>query len=296
MQILGPPGSPGVNATLVGEPTGGKPSGYGAVKGLTLPQSRLYLQYPTAYFPLLGGIPDRDSLYPDVAVNVRSTDYFARHDSILAAALTHASGPPLAPSGRATVVNSASFRYETGIAPGSFVSAFGTFPEGDLKLTVNGVTARLVAVTPAQLVFVVPLETPPGPATLQVRVGGDLISDGQFDVTAAGPGLFVANPADAAQPGAVLNPDNALNSADSPAPRGSVIQIFATGYCPEVSAWIANRPAEVLYSGAAPGIPGLWQINVRIPDDPGIAKQVPVFIAAQGFVSNGVTVYLAPNQ
>ncbi len=297
---LVPPGTPAVATILAGEPTGGKPSGYGEVLSLRLPQSRLFLQYSTKFFAAPAGIPDKDALYPDVAVNVRSTDYFARHDAVLAAVLARAVGPPAAPSGRAIVVNSASFRPETGIAAGSFVSAFGSFPAGDLRLTVNAVPAWLVAATPAQLVFVVPAETRAGAATLQVRLGADLVSEGQFHVTTAGPGLFVVNSANSAQPGAILNQDNALNTVDAPAARGSVLQIFATGYGPldaagsaQASAWIANRPAEILYSGPAPGIPGLWQINARIPDDAAVAKQVPVFIAAHGFVSNGVTVFAA---
>jgi uncharacterized protein (TIGR03437 family) len=57
-----------------------------------------------------------------------------------------------------------------------------------------------------------------------------------------------------------------------------------------VSVWIANRPAEVLYSEPAPGVDGLWQINVRIPDDTAVTRQVPLVISAEGLVSNGVTI------
>src|SRR5205814_10065697 len=111
---------------------------------------------------------------------------------ILPAALAQASAPPAAPGGRAIVVNSASFRYETGIAAGSFASAFGNFPPGDLKVAVNGASARLLGATSTQIVFVVPPEMPLGMAVFQVTLGGSLVSDGQFEVTAAGPGLFVA--------------------------------------------------------------------------------------------------------
>ncbi len=298
MGILGPPGSAGAASILIGEPTGGKPAEYGQVSGITLPASRLYLNCSTKYFPALAGIPDRDSVYPDVTATVRSTDFFSRHDAILAAALAHASAPPAAPEGPAIVVNSASFRYETGIAAGSFASAFGSFPTGDLTVLVNGASARLIAATSTQFVFVVPSETPPGMATLQVILGGSVVSDGRFEVTAAGPGLFVAGGASAAQPGAVLNEDSHLNTAAAPAATGSVVQIFATGYrrldqsgAAPVAVWIANRPAEVLYSGRAPGVDGLWQINVRIPADGAITKQVPLFISAEGLVSNGVVIY-----
>lgn len=299
MSILGSPGSSGAASILVGEPTGGKPAEYGQVKGITLPESHLYLNCSTRYFSAMAGIPDRDSVYPDLSVNVRSTDYFARHDAILAAALAHVSASPAAPGGRAIVVNSASFRPETGIAAGSFASAFGSFPAGDLKVAVSGANARVIGATSAQIQFLVPPETPLGMATLQVLLGGSVVAEGEFELTAAGPGLFVV-PGSTAQPGAVLNQDNNLNSASAPAKQGSAVQIFATGYgrldeagSAPVSVWIANRPAEVVYSGPVAGIDGLWQINARIPADAAIVNEVPIFISAEGLVSNGVTIYVS---
>ncbi|MCX6630246.1 MAG: hypothetical protein NTW28_21720, partial [Candidatus Solibacter sp.] len=114
---------------------------------------------------------------------------------------------------------------------------------------------------------------------------------------------FIANPADSTQPGVVLNEDNALNTANAPAPRGTVVQFFGTGHGPldsssgaPVTAWIANRPAEILFSGLAPGAPGLWQVNVRMPSDSAIEKQVPVFISAEGYVSNAVSIFVTAQQ
>jgi uncharacterized protein (TIGR03437 family) len=93
-----------------------------------------------------------------------------------------------------------------------------------------------------------------------------------------------------------------------------VIQIFATGAGPLDSAiadgapppgealprtvntpraFVAAESAVVTYSGMSPEFPGLWQINVRLPDAPSIAKQVPVFVIGdKGVVSNGVTVWV----
>jgi hypothetical protein len=70
-------------------------------------------------------VPDRDSLYPDVTVNARSKDYFARHDAILAAALAHVSAPPASPSGQAIVVNWASFRPPQRSVVQMFATGFG---------------------------------------------------------------------------------------------------------------------------------------------------------------------------
>ena len=297
------PYAPGVGfipTKLVGEPTGEPPQIHGNPLTFTLPASRMLVQYSTVYSPPFPGIPNLDAIYPDISAPVQSTDYFARHDAILAAVLARASAPLAAPKGDAIVVNSASFRTGTGIAPGSFASAFGTFPSGGLSLLVNGEEGKLVAATASQLVFVVPADATPGPANFEVRQNGQGVSTGSFQVTAAGPGLFVTAPV-SAQPGAVLNQDGGLNTSAAPAARGSVLQIFGTGYGPldasgqaAASVWIANLPAWVLYSGRAPGIPGLWQINAQIPNDLAVAGQVPVFVGALRMVSNGVTAWVQP--
>jgi uncharacterized protein (TIGR03437 family) len=299
MSILGRAGTPGVNTILAGEPTGGKPGYCGGASNLTLPQSHLLVRYSTTCIPPFEGLPQGDALNPDLPVDIRSTDYFARHDPVLAAALAHALPRRASPTGRAIVLNAASRRYETGVAPGSLASAFGDFPPGDFNVTVNGATAHLVAATHDQLNFLVPTNVSAGQATLEVRAQAELVSEGLFEVTTAGPGLFVTEPANNSQPGAVLNQDNTPNGSAAPASRGTVVQLFATGTGPldssnwaPVSVWIANRPAEILFSGLAPGIPGLWQINARIPDDSAIAKQVAVFVSAEGYVSNAVTVFV----
>ena len=79
-----------------------------------------------------------------------------------------------------------------------------------------------------------------------------------------------------------------MNSSKTPAARGSVISIYATGEgqtqpggingqiagtglpkpARSVTARIDGKDAEVTYGGAAPGaVAGLFQVNVRIPAD-----------------------------
>jgi uncharacterized protein (TIGR03437 family) len=295
-----PPGVAAIRATIAGEPTGGKPAHFGEVTSFTLPGSRIGGQNSRRYWELIPGIPDRDALYPELPVALRSTDYFARHDPVLAAALAHATQAPADAPGDVIVVNAASLRREQGIAAGSLASAFGAFPSGAVQLTVNGRPARMLAATTNQLSFLVPAETPAGRATLEVRQGEQWIARGQFQVTTAGPGIFVANGALGSQPGAILNQNSTLNTRDTPAERGSILQIFATGHGPlnatgtaEVEVWIAERPAQVQYSGPAPGFAGLWQINAQVAEEGPVTGQAPVYISAHGFVSNGVTIYIA---
>src|SRR6185295_9981697 len=83
---------------------------------------------------------------------------------------------------------------------------------------------------------------------------------------------------------AALNQDGSVNDLPTAAPAGSIVSLFAIGCGPTVppaatgevaagpaplalrsSVTIAGRPAEVLYAGAAPGLVGVTQFNVRVP-------------------------------
>jgi uncharacterized protein (TIGR03437 family) len=90
--------------------------------------------------------------------------------------------------------------------------------------------------------------------------------------------------------GAVLgtHADGSLITADSPAAPGEVVALYATGlgalatsvaeYAAPADANVTSVPvqvdiagvqAEVRYAGAAPTLPGVYQINIVIP--PGVA-------------------------
>lgn len=75
-------------ATLVGEPTGGRPNHFGETKTFTLPNSGMTIQHSTKYFREQGG--DEDALRPDVRVDVRAADYGAGRDPVLEEALRRA--------------------------------------------------------------------------------------------------------------------------------------------------------------------------------------------------------------
>jgi uncharacterized protein (TIGR03437 family) len=227
---------------------------------------------------------------PDLTVPMRSADFFARHDPVLAAALARWNGAPPAPSGDVIAVNGASFRVEQGLAPGSFASAFGTFPAGVDGIQVNGANGRILAGSTAQINFVVPDSVATGTAVVSVRAGNREIARGQTTITTSGPGLFVIA-ADPSQPGAVLNQDNSVNGTAARAPRGSIIQIFATGYSTgSVQVLAGGAPADVLYSGAVQQYPGLWQINARLPD--GLTGQIPLYVISGTVPSNAVTLWI----
>jgi C-terminal processing protease CtpA/Prc len=76
IQLAGP-----TRATLVGEPTGGKPNSYGEVKTFQLGNSGLVVQYATEYFSLVPGNPP--SLEPAVRIEPSFADYAAARDPVL---------------------------------------------------------------------------------------------------------------------------------------------------------------------------------------------------------------------
>ena len=314
---------------LLGEPTGGKPNHTGNLgQELVLPNSRLVVSYSTKVFtfPGLNG----DALEPDVALSISAADYFARHDLFLAVALgleRECACDLAAPPGPITVVNAASFRALTAVAPGALVSAFGNsagttaadarsipLPRQlqDVQVALNGVAAPLVAVRPRQINFQVPRATPAGKASVRVTLAGRELAAGTVAVAAADPGLFVLEPQSWSKPGAVLNEDFRVNSESVQARRGDIVQIFGTGAgafdppvedgaAPQAVAQTTLRPrvfagaeeADVLFSGASPEFPGLWQVNARMPTKATILGQIPLFVVLGGAPSNSVTIWVA---
>lgn len=76
-----------LGAILVGEPSGNKPNHPGNVLSFTLPNCGLTVNYSTKLFTLWP--TDVDSLYPDVRIDLWSSDVFARHDPFFAAVLAY---------------------------------------------------------------------------------------------------------------------------------------------------------------------------------------------------------------
>ncbi len=77
-------------ATLIGEPTGGKPNSYGEVRSFRLPHSGLKVFYSTKYFRLLK--TDPPTVRPDIHVELSSGDFFIGRDPPLQRALEEGEG------------------------------------------------------------------------------------------------------------------------------------------------------------------------------------------------------------
>ncbi len=149
----------------------------------------------------------------------------------------------------------------------------------------NVAEAPLLYVGPTQINFQVPPGIAPGTpvAVLEKRDGTTLM--GWPQIVASAPGIFSLS-GKGSGPGAVLNEDNSVNSPDNPAPRGSVIQIFATGG----DTTPLLPPGQVLFNGLAPGLAGVWQVNARIPEGVTPGPAVLVFLQMGPYLTNSVTI------
>ncbi len=164
----------------------------------------------------------------------------------------------------AKVVNAATF--QTGpLVRGSFGTLMGSnLLATDTSVTLDGAPVKTVYAGASQINFLVPATLPrEASAQLVVMANGQRSAAVAVPLADVAPGIF--------NPG-ILNQDNTVNSALNPALVASVVQIFATGLLPPeggaVDVQIQDRQGLVpLYSGPAPGIPGLQQVNVRVPAD-----------------------------
>jgi uncharacterized protein (TIGR03437 family) len=161
-----------------------------------------------------------------------------------------------------------------------------------LTVKINGLTAPLYFASANQVNLQVPIGVAPGTATIEVFNGtaATPVGTGTVTVAEAAPGLFTADLSGKGQVIA-LNADYSRNAdfdrfpGARPEVTGSYVTIYATGVgntnplvadgqaapgtpalaTGTTSVMIGGVAAQVLFSGLAPGLVGLWQINVVLP-------------------------------
>lgn len=201
-----------------------------------------------------------------------------------AAVVATALGRPLVSAGG--VVNAASF--VAGLSPGGIGTLFGAnLAGGTVEVRLNGRAVPVFYSDTRQVNFHVPDDTPVGTAQLAVRTSSGDSETVQTTVRAVQPGIFFES---GTGNGAVLSPSSGLIEIYSTG-LGAV-DVASTGHritrvAPQVT--IGGAPAEVLFSGLAPGFIGLYQVNARIPA--GLAPGVyALSVTADGVRSNEVRV------
>jgi uncharacterized protein (TIGR03437 family) len=187
------------------------------------------------------------------------------------------------------VVNAASMA--TGaIAPGEIVTIFGSgFNPSKTQLSFDGAAATIFYASATQLNALAPSGlTANSNSSVKVAVDSTTLAESNIRVSTAAPGIFTMNGSGAGQ-AAVINQDGTLNSASNPAPRGSIVSVYATGQgsmpASAVKLTMGGYPADLPYAGPAPGFPGLMQINAQIPGgflQPGIQPVLLTIGGAQG--------------
>jgi uncharacterized protein (TIGR03437 family) len=173
---------------------------------------------------------------------------------------------------------------------------------GDTQVLVNLQPTQLFYVSPTQINLPLSLSLPTS-GTVDIRVvsksTGRIFGDADLTLTTVSPGLFTLNASGVGQL-AALNQDNSVNGPGNPLTRGQVIQIFGTGQgavsnappdgtlttglaptlvTPQIQIGTVPVPAtNLLYSGLAPGLIGVWQIDILVPTTVTAGSSVPVLV------------------
>ena len=183
-----------------------------------------------------------------------------------------------------------------------------------VEVMVNNTPAPLFFASPGQINFEVPSNAPTsGTADIQVIqvATGLVLGDTTVVMNAVSPGIFTQT-ASGSGDGVIANQDGTLNTSKNPANAGSIVTIYMTG-----QGYISGMPpdgnvsnaalstpfrpsvyiggvtlvpdANITYTGLAPTLVGVWQLNVKIPNDVISTPTTPVqvFIQADSLVSGG---------
>ena len=225
--------------------------------------------------------------------------------------------PKIDPNG---IVNAAHLN-SAGVAPGGLISIFGSnlasaarpappipyLPDelGGTSVKVGTFKARLLYVSPTQINAQAPVELTDQTTPVKVSVGGLETDAVTMKVLPYDPGLFTFDGVPAG-PAAALKADYTAVSSASPAQKGTVIMLFGTGFGPvspsvgsgqpgkdslnltvqTPAVLFGDRPGKVLYSGLAPGLVGVYQVNVEVPADAPTGDSVPIIVGIGGRGTN----------
>jgi uncharacterized protein (TIGR03437 family) len=197
------------------------------------------------------------------------------------------------------VVNGASFT--PGIAPGGLFAILGSGLAGvgvNTSVTINGEGAEVQMATAFQIKGVVPADISPGTYDMQVQSPFGLVTQ-SVDIVANAPAIFLMN--DVTQV-AVVNQDGSPNSNLNPAVRGQTVSIYATGLgivtqqgdvsvvISPVSATIAGVDLTPSFAGLAPGLSGVYRVDLAILSDAPPGLDLPLLLHQNGVDSNVVNV------
>ena len=170
-------------------------------------------------------------------------------------------------------------------------------PGTGVQVMIDSVPAPLYFVSPGQVNLLLPAELKEGSHRLHLSIDGRVGPVIDLGISATSPGLFLQQPGLAI----AVRADGSLVSLANPAQPGDAVILFATGLGTPAgpalrSGEIARAAAALLamdrfavrfdgrtlprdriyYAGLAPGFAGLYQINLRLPDDSGANPEIRI--------------------
>jgi uncharacterized protein (TIGR03437 family) len=157
------------------------------------------------------------------------------------------------------------------------------------KVQVNGQDARLLYVSPGEVIFIVPANVADGPANIIVTNSEGFPSKAVADVSRVAPGFFNVD-----DRGVVLDADSFKAGPFDPTDGQLRLVLFGTGLrnASQVSATISGEQVTVENVIAAQ-LPGLDEIHLRVPAQLRGAGDVVVDVRVDGIDANLVSTSLA---
>jgi uncharacterized protein (TIGR03437 family) len=200
-------------------------------------------------------------------------------------------------------------------------AASGIFPPSlaGTAVMIGNTALPLDYVGPSQVNALLPFSlTPNAPVSLTVQRAGTVSVPIDVTIADVGPAIFATNGAGTGQGAVVIASSGVLAApvgafpGSQPVSRNDYLAIYCTGLgavnntpadgapapstnplattlaTPTVT--IGGVPATVLYSGLAPGLVGLYQVNVQVPANAPTGSAVNLAITVGSLTSNTVTV------
>ena len=251
------------------------------------------------------------SVYQDPTGNLLATDsvnrvlYYAPQANAVSSA--NYSTRPQAPGGIISLFAPASATYSIAAGTGAATEVPLPTTLGDTQVLVNGTAAPLFYVSPGQINMQLPSTIAGAPlADVQIVKAstGQIVAGAEATLATAAPALFTINGSGSGQAVALNYASDGsykgLNSPTNPVLRGQVVSLLGTGAGPVIGAPVdgsaatsatvtSSQPqvvlgsisaflpdANVQYSGLAPGLVGVWQINILIPQTAQTGQSVPI--------------------
>lgn len=185
-----------------------------------------------------------------------------------------------------------------------------------LQVTLNDVACPLFYADNSQINIQIPWSTPTsGTANLAVVevATGRVVGAAIVPLSPVSPGLFTSE-GSGKGPAAAINADGTINSLKNPAAQGSYVTLYGTGQgivqgplpkdgdvvpgpqsSPRAPTVIMNTgfipDGDIQYSGLAPTLVGVWQVNAKVPDNApptsAIAPPIQVIVVLDSVPSGG---------